>query len=135
MGFGSSSLPFASLSIVFVMQIEQFVPASWVVWTPLSLPVPDGRPVVGLRSMMLGNWYLPSYGAGAIWFSIDQPSKHLNCDWAVSACLLPTMLPLASYVVIGASVAGSKSSHILLPARVAKKPLVGSWPAQFMFGM
>jgi len=36
--------------------------------------VADGTPVVGLIPVTLGNLYMPSYGAGWIWSSIDQPS-------------------------------------------------------------
>src|SRR5882757_8748980 len=72
-------------------------------------------PVVGSVVTMLGNLYMPSYGAGCTWFSIAQPSKHLN--WALFGNAVPGF------------------SHCVLPCSVAKNGLVGSWPGQFMLGL
>jgi len=36
--------------------------------------VPAGLPVVGLMPVTLGNWYMPSYGAGWTWFQLCMPS-------------------------------------------------------------
>src|SRR4029077_2411759 len=74
-----------------------------------------GRPVVGLTVATLGNLYIPSCRAGCTWFNIAQPSKHLN--WELFGNGMPGL------------------SHCLLPCKVWKNGLVGSWPGQFMLGM
>src|SRR5882724_5814030 len=74
-----------------------------------------GRPVVALTVATLGNLYMPSYGAGCTWFNMAQPSKHLN--WALFGNGTPGL------------------SHCVLPCKVWKNGLVGSWPGQLMLGM
>src|SRR3954451_11584972 len=61
---GNIGLPSSGFSLV--LQMEQFVPL--------------GRPDTGSTAVTLGNRYIPSYGAGCIWLSIDQPSLHFNCE-------------------------------------------------------
>ena len=33
-----------------------------------------GLPVAGSMAVTLGNWYMPSYGAGCSWFQLCMPS-------------------------------------------------------------
>ena len=74
---GSIGAPARKASVVsgFAMQPQGSfgVEAGWQF-------VPAATPVVGFVAVTLGNLYMPSYGAGCTWFSIAQPSKHLN--WA-----------------------------------------------------
>src|SRR6516162_2036071 len=69
---GSMGVPTLYASVVsgFPTQIVQLVPAMLDV-TPFVDPnVVSGFPVVGLTPRELGNEYMPSIGAGWIWFQM-----------------------------------------------------------------
>src|SRR5215475_954960 len=63
-------------SVGSATQIVQFVPANelGVPFTPATTPGGvAGMPEEGFLPMMLGNWYMPSYGAGCNWFHMCMP--------------------------------------------------------------
>src|SRR6267154_3613378 len=74
---GSIGVPVRNGSVVSGFAMQPQGSATDFMWQFDSAAMP----VVGSVAVTLGNLYMPSYGAGCAWFSMDQPSKHLY--WAL----------------------------------------------------